>query len=537
MSINTEDPLLLNMNISNKSSIRLPEYIAAILPPNHDYYVNEIYQLPDYITAEGFLVNQFEADLFVNIGSIEGAQQWLVDFEEVSKTMMPQTRCYQIQGKKVIFRQLRHCIHSDIVRQKQENPSLKIPNSLRIRNTDYEISSYNNSGKGYALLQKYDLHSKRAFILCVVTNLMIQVHEKIFQSGEICYVDASASFKLLNTSITLFYTSCIAEALPLGLIVTSNDTGPIAFLTNDSKHKRNALGRLPIRGNNTNNYVEQSFGLLKDIIFARTQAYNCVQVFQFVITSMEHYYERRLLGIAHFHPGHIRIAKRFLCPGWEAIDAENIQQSEINIEFLVPIPCKHQGAIATKYQIGSLNFFPSLMSNDRALFVYIACATTEIGMNTIQANTKKVQITTAVNIDQVTTNVSMDQVTTSVSMDQIATDTNDPEFFETFLRTIKEDYEKHSPQLQAAIEKFAERYNAAKAKSIPALTSFLYNMNRGTDPLVCVKSSAKIRVQVESVKCRKTEAGIKKSSNKKNHDPYIIPARKVRTVDKKKHSL
>ncbi|CAG8855972.1 39258_t:CDS:1, partial [Gigaspora margarita] len=27
---------------------------------------------------------------------------------------------------------------------------------------------------------------------------------------------------------------------------------------------------LPIRGNNTNNYVERSFGLLKDTIFART---------------------------------------------------------------------------------------------------------------------------------------------------------------------------------------------------------------------------------------------------------------------------
>lgn len=35
--MNTEDPLLLNTNISNESSIRLPEYVAAILPPNHDY--------------------------------------------------------------------------------------------------------------------------------------------------------------------------------------------------------------------------------------------------------------------------------------------------------------------------------------------------------------------------------------------------------------------------------------------------------------------------------------------------------------------
>ena len=32
--------------------------------------------------------------------------------------------------------------------------------------------------------------------------------------------------------------------------------------------------------NNTNNYVERSFSILKDIVFARTQAYNCVQVFQ-----------------------------------------------------------------------------------------------------------------------------------------------------------------------------------------------------------------------------------------------------------------
>ena len=34
--------------------------------------------------------------------------------------------------------------------------------------------------------------------------------------------------------------------------------------------------RLPMRGNNTNNYVERSFGIMKDIVFARTQAYNSI---------------------------------------------------------------------------------------------------------------------------------------------------------------------------------------------------------------------------------------------------------------------
>src|SRR5205823_6184732 len=57
---------------------------------------------------------------------------------------------------------------------------------------------------------------------------------------------------------------------------------------------------LPMRGNNTNNYVERSFGILKDIIFSRTQAFNSVQVFHFITVSME-----RLLGIAHKHPGQI----------------------------------------------------------------------------------------------------------------------------------------------------------------------------------------------------------------------------------------
>src|SRR5256885_2613933 len=68
---------------------------------------------------------------------------------------------------------------------------------------------------------------------------------------------------------------------------------------------------LHICGNNTNNYVERSFGILKDIVFARTQAYNCVQVFQFVTTNMERFYVRRLLSFAHRHSGTYRIAKRF----------------------------------------------------------------------------------------------------------------------------------------------------------------------------------------------------------------------------------
>ena len=157
---------------------------------------------------------------------------------------------------------------------------------------------------------------------------------------------------------------------------------------------------LPIRGNNTNNYIERSFRILKDIIFARTQAFNSVQVFHFVTENMDRFYKLRLLGIAHKHPGYT-IAKRFFCPGWETVDGNSIQQTTIENEYLVPstkesgvfyvvnsavgtyscpvritgapcCPCKHQGTVSVKFHIANFNFLPSLTPDDRMIYSYIA---------------------------------------------------------------------------------------------------------------------------------------------------------------------
>jgi hypothetical protein len=35
-------------------------------------------------------------------------------------------------------------------------------------------------------------------------------------------------------------------------------------------------------------------------------------------------------------------------------------------------PCKHQGAVSVKFHISTFNFLPSLSSNDRMLYAYIA---------------------------------------------------------------------------------------------------------------------------------------------------------------------
>ena len=113
---------------------------------------------------------------------------------------------------------------------------------------------------------------------------------------------------------------------------------------------------------------------------------------------MERFYTCRLLAIANKHPGHLRIAKRFLYSGWKKVNADFIQKSTVNNEFFVPSTqnsglfytvnseigvctcpvgisggsCKHQGAVAMKFHISMFNFIPSLTANDRMIYCYIA---------------------------------------------------------------------------------------------------------------------------------------------------------------------
>jgi hypothetical protein len=117
--------------------------------------------------------------------------------------------------------------------------------------------------------------------------------------------------------------------------------------------------------------------------------------------------------------------------------------------------------------------------------------------------------------------------------------------FAMFLEEVKTDYQNASPQLCTALDKFAERYRSAKLKSIPCFTSYLYDLNRNLNQTARVKSGSMIRVQVESVKRRKTEnsGGRKRKlpnticEEKENLDPHIIPARKKRVMAKKSHKL
>ena len=67
--------------------------------------IQRITELPLYWTEKNIEIHQFEVDAFVNVTTAKSAQVWFSAFEEHSKTIMSQTKGYEVKGKQVIFRE------------------------------------------------------------------------------------------------------------------------------------------------------------------------------------------------------------------------------------------------------------------------------------------------------------------------------------------------------------------------------------------------------------------------------------------------
>ncbi|CAG8706209.1 665_t:CDS:2, partial [Funneliformis caledonium] len=93
---------------------------------------------------------------------------------------------------------------------------------------------------------------------------------------------------------------------------------------------------LPIRGNNTNNYVERSFGILKDIVFARTQVIYVLR-----------------------NGSYVPVRNKLI-------------QMKFKRQMISGVLCKHQGAVSVKFGISTFNYIPSLTLDDHILYTYIA---------------------------------------------------------------------------------------------------------------------------------------------------------------------
>ena len=68
---------------------------------------------------------------------------------------------------------------------------------------------------------------EQPLILAICTPLMSRVHQHIYQSKELVFVDASSSFEDFNNPLFVMSTSSAAGGLPLGIVVTSAESADV----------------------------------------------------------------------------------------------------------------------------------------------------------------------------------------------------------------------------------------------------------------------------------------------------------------------
>ena len=163
-----------------------------------------------------------------------------------------------------------------------------------------------------------------------------------------------------------------------------------------------------LRGNNTNNYAESGIRILKDIVFKRVKAYNLVQLFEFMTVTFELYYEHHLLAVAHNRMDRY-IALQFKGLGASKVNLSEIRESDSEGVYIVKSqshdgveyevdtsrchctctiawtgkptgePCKHQAAVAKKYNLSSINYIPYSSSEGRYAYAILAVGVENVG--------------------------------------------------------------------------------------------------------------------------------------------------------------
>ena len=95
----------------------MPPDLKQILPCDYKYQLEKIDILPSLFTEEDIELKQFIFDLLIDIQTKDDSLIWFEKFQEKSKTTMRITRGQVITGKKLVFKEERHCMHSEIVKK------------------------------------------------------------------------------------------------------------------------------------------------------------------------------------------------------------------------------------------------------------------------------------------------------------------------------------------------------------------------------------------------------------------------------------
>lgn len=94
-------------------------------------------------------------------------------------------------------------------------------------------------------------------------------------------------------------------------------------------YRRNLL----TRGNNTNNFTEASIRIFKDVILQRCKAFNSCALADFIVTTFEHYYKKRLLEFANSRRTKHQIDYKHFCT--KAKNIEKILKIEDDVYHVV----------------------------------------------------------------------------------------------------------------------------------------------------------------------------------------------------------
>ena len=320
---------------------------------------------------------------------------------------------------------------------------------------------------------------------------------------------------------------------------------------------------LPIRGNNTNNYVEAQFLIIKDEILNRVKEYNIVGLVDKLTINLEEHYMTKLLSIAdgsfdgiysarfkglikNLPPSDVLdgISKNVVSVGNEIFKVPSF--TCLNVEYLVDMslsqcecaigingaPCKHQYLLWLKHwSTMSRNFLPIFNGKERQEFAKLAVGVSEGIRDRIttvhpaadQSNTEPVQgMWDEIIHHNVQETENVGGQSTNVEACEAKKCEAEKALNEAF-SIIKQKLET-GPNFVSAILKFSER---VRGMSDQRLASALYCFNSDSTRSALRVSRAtrqarqnKIKVQPEAVRRRMTKNGSRQRQSKGNSQEF-----------------
>lgn len=201
---------------------------------------------------------------------------------------------------------------------------------------------------------------------------------------DLLYCKDEISFEELKSSLLL---DSVVQQYPHLILYLNN------LLSRKEEWALCYRSNLLTRGHNTNNIVESSIRIFKDIVLVRCRAFNTCALVDFVITVLESYHYRRLLNFADYRTTEHEIYYHKLLSKSKEVAVKKVDASSYHVssksdpDFFYTVDirnetcdcaigqdgrfCKHILAVCSQYNI-HLNTNPRITYKDRVTFATLA---------------------------------------------------------------------------------------------------------------------------------------------------------------------